>query len=81
MALDFADLLEQPTKPASECGICYILRTEDAESKRKLEEVLAFTGATFKAIADKLTSNGHDVDQQTVSRHAQGQCRARKRYR
>jgi len=80
--LDLSDLVERPqAKPNHECGVCYLIRTLEPVETDALERVLSHEGVTFREISDRLIANGYHIDQQTVSRHAQGQCRARRRYR
>ena len=81
-----ADLANRPqAKPSSECGICYLLRTlpkDGPNGADALDGALGNAAVTFTEIStDLLNESGMTVDSQTISRHAQGGCKARRRYR
>lgn len=76
-----ADLAATRTIPNHACAVCYVATQLDEDTAEALEGALLNPAAAYTDISRELLALGWKISDQTVSRHAAGQCSAGRRYR
>lgn len=74
MGLKDALETERAKRPGYRCTVCTLLTELPAEDVKALQDALRDRDIQGSMIARALQSEGHDIKQNTVTRHRRGDC-------
>ncbi len=74
MGLKDALETERQKRPGYRCSVCTLLTELPAEDAEALQDALRTPEVQGSMIARALQSEGHEIKQNTVTRHRRGDC-------